>query len=119
MLVVNAGKVLISIVLTGLTFLAVASIGGDKNKSKASSLKEGFTPLRTSRGFTLKAGPAYKGSVILKEERTANSVSYKSLITYTKGNSTYILPNNYKVSVASINTKSNLQLINLRIRLCK
>lgn len=119
MLMVNVRKAAISFVLVGLTFFAVASIGGDKNKAKSSVVKAGFTPLRTAKGFTLKAGPSYRGNLILKEERTSNYVSYHSLITYSKGNATYILPNRYKVSVTPNNTKSNLQLLNLRIKLCK
>lgn len=119
MLMVNVRKVAISFLLIGITFFAVASIGGDKNRSKASAVKAGFTPLRTSRGFTLKAGPNYRGSLILKEERNSDHISYNSLVTYSKGNATYILPNKYKVSVSPNTTKSNLQLLNLRIKLCK
>lgn len=120
MLMVNVRKVAISFILIGLTFFAVASIGGDKNKTKGNAIKAGFTPLKTARGFTLKAGLNYRGSLILKEERTANYVNYNSLVTYSKGNATYILPNKYRVSVSPNNSsKSNLQLLNLRIKLCK
>lgn len=119
MLMVNVRKVAISFVLIGLTFFAVASIGGDKNRSKSNTIKAGFTPLRTAHGFTIKTGPNYRGSFLLKEERNANYALYNSLITYTKGNATYILPNKYKLSVSQNNSKSNLQLINLRIKLCK
>jgi hypothetical protein len=110
-------KLAILMLCVGLTFFAVASIGGDKNKSKPKAVASNFLPLRTSKGYTLKSGPSYRGNIILKEERTPGAITYNSLITYQKGTSTYILPNKYRVPVQS--SKSNLQLINLRIKLCK
>jgi hypothetical protein len=109
----------ISALLLGITFFTFASIGGDKNKSKNSSLQSGFTPIRTSRGFTLKEGLSYRGSMILKQEKSPNFISYNSLVTYQKGNSTYILPNKYRVSLTPEVNKTNLQLLQLRIKLCK
>ncbi len=107
--------------LLGITFLTFASIGGDKNKSKKTSLQSVFTPIRTTRGFTLKDGLNYRGSLVLKHQKTADYISYNSLITYQKGNATYILPNKYRVPVRpqEVTSKSNLQLLQLRIKLCK
>lgn len=114
-------KLIISTILIGLTFFTFASIGGDKNKTKNKSLQSGFTPIRTSRGFTLKNRLNYHGSLITSQEKTTDFISYNSLVTYQKGNVTYILPNKYKVPLKSeeISSKSNLQLLQLRIKLCK
>ena len=118
---INLRKMTISMILLGLTFFTFASIGGDKNKSKNNSLQSAFTPIRTSRGFTLKEGLNYRGSVILRQEKISNFISYNSLITYQKGNATYILPNKYKVSLTpdEITRKSSLQLLQLKIKICK
>ncbi len=117
---INLRKMTISAILLGLTFFAFASIGGDKNKSKNTSLQTGFTPVRTSRGFTLKEGLNYRGSMIIKQEKTFNYLSYNSLVTYQKGNATYILPSRYKIPLKSEDlNKSSLQLLQLRIKLCK
>ncbi len=107
--------------LLGLTIFTFASIGGDKNKAKNTSLHSNFTPVRTIRGFTLKEGLTYRGSMILKQEKSINSILYSSLITYQKGNSIYILPNKYKVPLraGAASAKSNLQLLQLKIKLCK
>lgn len=110
---------MLSVGLVGVTFFAFASIGGDKNRAKSSSVKSGFSPLKTSSGFTLKSGLNYRGSVLLNEERTAKYITYTSLITYQKGNATYILPNKYKVYLGSDNNKSSLQMLNLHIKICK
>jgi len=112
-------KFAISTLLVAVTVLAVASIGGGRNKAKPASLKPGFTPIKTSKGFTLKSGPSYRGSIILKESRFSNYISYKSLVTYQKGNTTFILPNKYNVSIQPNTRKSNLQMLNLRFKLCK
>jgi hypothetical protein len=116
----NMRKMTISAILLGLTIFTFASIGGDKNKAKGNSLQAGFTPIRTSQGFTLKESLTYRGSVILRQEKTSNFISYSSLVTYQKGNTTYILPNKYKLSLRPEDVnKSSLQLLQLRIKLCK
>ena|ERR1700712_5778690 len=117
---ISIRKTAFSAILLGLTFFAFASIGGDKNKSKNNSLQSGFTPVRTSQGFTLKEGLNYRGSMILKQDRDFNYVSYNSLVTYQKGNATYILPNKYKVPLKADDlNRSSLQLLQLKIKLCK
>lgn len=115
----NFRKISICILLIGLTYITYASIGGGKNKSKNSLHKSGFTARKTSKGFSIKAGLNYRGSVILNEERTPSHIAYNSLITFQKGNATYILPNKYKVSLVPSTGRSNLQMLNLRIKLCK
>ncbi|HEY6900557.1 MAG TPA: hypothetical protein VI233_07940, partial [Puia sp.] len=96
--------------------------GGEKKKDNAStSLKTSFTPIRTTMGFTLKTGPSYAGSTILATEKTTNYVSFNTLITYEKGNSTFIMPYRYKINtnVYLNNSGSNLRLLDLRVNLHK
>jgi|SRR5882724_4990474 len=109
-----------SFVLVCVAFLAFASMGGGGNKSKAKQVKGAeFTPIRTTNGFTLKAGPLYRGSMSFTQQKT-NAVSYfNTVITYQKGNTTYILPYRYKVQVNTFNSNSNLQLLNLKLNLHK
>ncbi len=110
---------LLSAALIGFTFFAFASIGGDKNKSKSTSVKAGFSPLKTASGFTLKSGLNYRGSVILSQQKSDKYITYTSLVTYQKGNTTYILPNKYKVYLEPSATRSSLQLLNLHFKICK
>ena len=112
-------KITAIILLTGVTFAALGSIGGGTKAKSAGLLRAEFSPVKTSRGFTLRSGLTYKGSMILKQERTNSFVSYSSLVTYEKGNSTFILPNKYKLSLTPSATKNCLQLVNLKIKLSK
>ncbi len=105
--------------LIGFTIFAFASIGGGKSKSKIKSVKAYFTPVRTNSGFAIRSGSTYKGSMVLKTERTANYISYNTLNTYKKGNSTFILPNKYRLQLAPNTSKSNMQFLNLKIKLCR
>ncbi len=111
-------KISISLLFVGLTYFTFASIGGGKHKS-SNSRKAAFTPIKTSKGFSVRSGLNYRGTVILNEERTPGRISYNSLVTYQKGNATYILPNKYNVSLAHHATRSNLQMLNVKIKLCK
>ena len=113
-------KTLVSTILlavVGLTFASKGG-GGDKKSDKNSSLKTDFTPIRTTTGFTLKMGPSFSGNVLLSSERKANYVSFNTLVTYEKGNTTYIMPYRYKVNNALFlrnNSNSSLQLLDLHI----
>jgi hypothetical protein len=115
LLLMLSRKILISVLLCGVVILSFASIGGGK-KNKNTSLTAGFTPVRTNNGFTLKVGPTYRGSLILKQERGFNAVSFNTIITYDRGNITYILPYRYRVPASY---RSNLQLLNLKINIRK
>ena len=117
-------KVLVStllIAVVGLTFASKGG-GGEKKKDNSIPLKTNFTPIRTTNGFTLKTGPTYTGSYLLGQEKTDNYISFHTLITYQKGNSIYIMPYKYKMNTSSVylnNSGSNLQLLDLRIKMHK
>jgi hypothetical protein len=113
-------KVAICAALIGVTAFSFASIGGGGNKSKSQRVSSGYTPIKTANGFSLKAGPTYRGTLIMNEERSRNFVAFNSLVTYRTGNTTYILPNRYKLATGCQHpTRSNLQLLNLKIKLGK
>ena len=116
----TAKKALTSLLLIGVGVWALASMGGGGNKSKDKAVKPEFTPIRTTNGFTLKAGPVYHGSIIFGQEKSKNLVSYNSVVTYQKGNTTYILPCKYKLQTSAISQPgSSLQMFNLRIKIHK
>ena len=107
-------------VAAGLTFASKG--GGGDNKKANVPLKTNFVPIRTTSGFTLKAGPTYAGSYSVGTENTHNYVSFNTLVTYEKGNSIYIMPYKYKMNTSSVylnNSGSNLQLLDLRIKMHK
>jgi len=112
-------KMLTSILLVAAGIFAIASMGGGGSKAKDKSVKPEFTPIRTTNGFTIKAGPAYHGSFLLGQERNKNLVSLNSIVTYQKGNTTYIIPCKYKVQTAVSPANSNLQLFNLKFKMHK
>ena len=113
-------KTLISTLMLAVVGLAIASKGGggDKKSGKV-PLKTNFVPIRTTNGFTLKAGPTYAGSILTGTQAAREYVSFNSLITFQKGNSTYILPYTYKINTAIYlhNSGNTLHLLALRINM--
>ncbi|ULQ58073.1 hypothetical protein KJS94_07640 [Flavihumibacter rivuli] len=105
--------------LTSVAMLGFASMGGEKKKKGNSSITGNFTPIRTTSGFTLKSGPSYKGSLTFHQEKNQGYMVYNSLVTFQKGNTTYILPFNHKINAAKPNQASNLQLLKLKVRMHK
>jgi hypothetical protein len=111
-------KTIISSLMIGAVALAVASSGGGDKKKEAR--KAEFTPIRTTNGFTLRAGPTYTGSLTFGRLRNNNMITYNTVVTYQKGNSIYILPRHTRLSAAATPTfRSNLNLLDLKFRLHK
>lgn len=112
-------KLLVSGLFITVVGLASASMGGGGEKKNANNnLKTNFTPIRTTSGFTLKAGPSLTANYSLGAEKTSNYVSFNTLITYQKGNSVYVMPYHYKINTSMYldnSGSSNLRLLDLRI----
>lgn len=115
-------KTIISGMLIGVVALAVASSGGGDKKKSDAKRKADFTPIKTTNGFTLKAGPAYSGSSIFSTTRTGNFLNQSGVVTYQQGNAVIILPHQSRVNTNPVTTtitpfKSNLNFLDLKIRL--
>jgi hypothetical protein len=117
-------KSLISATMLGVVVIALASSGGGKKKSSNSSL--GVISVRANGTFTLKSKPNYSGSHVLSTMNLKNSTVYRSVITYQKGNTTFIIPSKYRISngskltVGSCNTaRSNLKMFDLKLNLSR
>ena len=112
-------KSIISTAMIGAVALALASSGGGDKKKSEAPRNSAFTPIRTTNGFTLKAGPSYTGSKLFSVQRSNGYVTYNSVVTYQKGNSVIILPHQSRVSTSASTFRSNLKLLDLKFRLRK
>ena len=116
----HSRKLVAASMLLVVAGFAFASMGGEKKNRKGSRLTTDFVPIRTSAGFTLKAGPSYKGSLLLNQEKSGSQLSFNTLITYQKGNTTYIMPYNHRVNINKAGASGdNLQLLRLKVKLNK
>jgi hypothetical protein len=82
---------LATLFLIVVSVAAFATLGDGKAKGKKSSLLNS-RPTITPGKFTLKSGYQYRGSQIINQENQNNTFTRNSLVTYQKGNMTYILP---------------------------
>ncbi|WP_207513185.1 hypothetical protein [Longitalea luteola] len=114
-------KTIISCAMIGAFALALASSGGGDKKKAEALRKPDFTPIRTTNGFTLKAGPTYTGSHILSSVRTNNYITHNTVVTYQQGNKVFILPYKSRVNVSPDHSsyRNNLNAFDLKIRLRK
>lgn len=108
--------------LLAVTALAFASTGGGKKKRR--ELDNNFTPINTASTFSLKKSSLYSGSMVSFHSQADNRVSLNAMLTYQRGNTTIILPYQYKVVNIgpisnSFGTKSNLQFLGVRIQMPK
>jgi hypothetical protein len=112
----------ISILLLSIFALTFASKGGGGEKKHDPTLRNDFTPIRTIHGLTLRATrPSFSGSFLFGEQRQDDRLSVHTMITYQRGNITYILPYHYRLSSLGLGSgsKSNLQLLDFRIKMPK
>lgn len=108
-------SLVVGVAMIGTVILALASSGGGGSKKQSlASSKQGFTPLKSSYGITLKAGPNYTGSYSYSSQRN-NVLSYNTLVTYQKGNTIFILPYKYKLNTTRTTGKTNLNVLDLKI----
>jgi hypothetical protein len=111
----------VSLLLFAVTALAFASKGGGEKK-KHHEFDNSFTPINAASSFSLKRSPLYSGSVVTFHPQADNRMSMSAMITYQRGNTTYILPYQYKVNAgptANFNTHNNLQFLGVRIQMPK
>jgi hypothetical protein len=110
-----------------MSFLIIASIafgskGGDKNKKRNANLRSDFVPIRLTNSFILKNGFTYSGSHIFSVQKDNSSFSINSIVTYQRGNTTFIMPYKYKVNTSAFNitpAKNNLQMLDVKISMHK
>jgi hypothetical protein len=117
-------KSLISATMLGVVVIALASSGGGKKKTASSNL--GIIPVRANGTFSLKAKPTYSGSHLMSTVNLKNATIYRSVITYQKGNTTFVVPSHFRMhknSKLSFNSsqsyRSNLKMVDLKLRLCR
>lgn len=111
----------ISLLLFAVTALAFASKGGGEKK-KHHEFDNSFTPINAASSFSLKRSPLYSGSIISFRPQADNRMSMNAMITYQRGNTTFILPYQYKVNAGpatNYNMHSNLQFLGVRIQMPK
>jgi len=111
----------VSLLLFAVTALAFASKGGG-DKKKHREFENSFTPINTASSFSLKKSPLYSGSIVSFHPQADNRISMNAMITYQRGNTTFILPYQYKINIGintDYKTHSNLQLLGVRIQMPK
>jgi hypothetical protein len=93
-------KLLTIVLLFSIANVAIADRGvAKKNKNKTTFNISTPTTLRNSIAFNLKSGLSYKGSLLSSTKTVGTSIVANSLITYQKGNITYIIPYQHKIII--------------------
>ena len=94
-----------------LVFTILISMGSDVwadrgfgKKMKTKSILNITIPsnIKNSIGFNLKTGLSYKGSLVYSHANLGSAIINTSVVTYQKGNTTYIVPYKNKLTVPEI-----------------
>ncbi len=96
----NAKMILGIVILSGITFSALADRGiSKKSKATASLNISNSGSLRNSVSLNLKSGLKYTGSLLSTQQTDGKTILRNSLLTYKKGNTVYIIPQKQVMAV--------------------
>lgn len=98
-------KASIILALVSVTTVVFADRGTGKKSNKVKTtlnINTSSTSLKSSILSNLKNGLTYKGSFIASREVSGSLMVNNTLMTYQKGNTTYIIPYKSKITVADM-----------------
>ena len=96
-------KLLAITILFSIVAVAWADRGvGRKSKTKTILNITAPSTLRNSIALNIKSGLSYKGSLLSTRQTLGSSIMNTSIVTYQKGNTTYIVPFKNKITVAEM-----------------
>ena len=100
---ISKKKFITTLLIAGsLAAFATLGDGGGKKTSHSKSLLS-YKPVYNYKSFTLKSGYNYRGSNIFSfKSSQENYIILNKVITYQKGNTTYILPLKRKILLDKI-----------------
>src|SRR5450432_3783344 len=75
---------------------------GRKSKNKTILNIDAPSNIRNSIVFNIKSGLSYKGSLLNTRQTVGSAIMNTSIVTYQKGNTTYIVPYKNKITMAEI-----------------
>lgn len=87
----STGKKALFFLLFISAMAAYASLGDGNSKGKKKASLLNYKPVTPGK-FSLKSGYEYRGNQVINHQKNLHTVSLNSLITYQKGNLTYIVP---------------------------
>ncbi len=94
-------KSLMIVVLSGIALITFADKGvGKKSRAKTTLNINTKSTLKTSISANIKSGLTYKGSLLSSYKSKSGMVN--NLVTYQKGNTTYIIPYKHKYVMPEI-----------------
>jgi hypothetical protein len=98
---------LITLVCISASFAAFATLGDGGNKGGAKSSQKSLLSVKTTnynfKTFSLKSGYNFRGNNVLGNNSQGRYILLNTVVTYQKGNNTYILPLKKKVLLDKIN----------------
>jgi hypothetical protein len=103
-------KATVFILITAFAIAAVASLGDNHLKNKKASLLNNKS-IVTPGKFSLKSGYQYRGSQIINQQKSNDFVTFNSIVTYQKGNLTYILPLKTMVKTQKVKISVGIPLL--------
>ncbi len=97
-------KIAIVIVLICVANVTFADRGtGKKSKMRTLlNINTNTTNLKASIFTNIKSGLVYRGSLVTTRQTNNNTIINSSLMTYQKGNTTYIIPYKNKIAIPEI-----------------
>jgi len=99
------------VIITITAIAAFASLGDGKSKGKKASLLNSSFSVTPGK-FSLKSGYQYRGSQVTNQQKTNDVLNLNSVVTYQKGNMTFILPVKTTLNTQKIKISAGVPQLN-------
>ena len=93
----------VAVFLLAVSAVSAFAILGDKGKSKNSSLLSNQNSTFSAGSFSLRSNYNFRGNHVLNTEKSTSYINLNTVITYQKGNTTYIVPLKKKIYITTGN----------------
>lgn len=98
-----SGKKLAVTLLVAFSAIAsFATLGDGKKKSTSSKTSILSSKSNSAGSFTLRSGYTYRGNQVINTKKQTSYISLNTVVTYQKGNTTYIVPLKKKVILSNV-----------------
>lgn len=111
--IIKTSILVVVLICTTHTVLADKGIGKKAKNKVTVNISSNFNSIKNSLYSNLKNGLFYRGSILVKKQYSTSSVYNTSLITFQKGNTTYVV--SYKNRIVMPDIKQGYTGVKIRI----
>jgi hypothetical protein len=95
-------KKLGTVCLISISLASFASLGHGGGRKDTNNSTVSISPILNAKNFSLRSGYSYRSNDLFRKSESKNFIMLNTVITYQRGNATYVMPLKKKVLLDKI-----------------